>query len=314
MTAAPDVDAPFAEDELAVVRRAFARQMMSHAHRPHPALEAAFAAEPRERYLGPPPWRMASPGGYRDVPCTDPVVLYQDGLFALAEARRVNNGSPSLHARWLAALAPMPGERVLHVGAGTGYYTALLARCVGESGRVLGVEVDPVLAETARVNLAHLPQARVVAGDGARFPKEGEEVDVVYVNASVERPAAAWLDRLTAGGRILFPLGVPGEDRPGSRLASTGIGIGLLARRRGAGDGILAARAIGPAQFVRAQSDGGALAATTDECMALQRALKGGGAEFVRSLRWRIPPSATGTWHAGPDWSLSYEEPGRAEP
>ncbi|WP_372426323.1 protein-L-isoaspartate O-methyltransferase family protein [Salinarimonas chemoclinalis] len=307
-------DRDFTEDALAIVRRAFARQMMCHAHRSHSALEAAFATEPRERYLGPPPWRMASPGGYRDVPSTDPVVLYQDGLFALAEERRVNNGSPSLHARWLAALAPRPAERVLHVGTGTGYYTALLARCVGESGRVLGVEVDPALAAAARANLAHLPQARVFVGDGARFPEGEEEVDLVYVNASVERPAPGWLDRLAVGGRILFPLGVPGEDRPGSRLASTGIGFGLLARRRGAGDGVFAARAIGPAQFVRAESDAGVLAATPEERGSLQRALKGGGAEFVRSLRWRIPPSASGTWHAGPDWSLSYEEPSPDDP
>ncbi|WP_029031274.1 protein-L-isoaspartate O-methyltransferase family protein [Salinarimonas rosea] len=302
----------FSEDELAIVRRAFARQMMCHAHRPHAGLEAAFAVEPRERYLGPPPWRMASPAGYRDVASTDPAVLYQDVLFALAEERSVNNGSPSLHARWLAALAPMPGERVLHVGAGTGYYTALIARCVGEAGRVLAVEVDPVLAQAARANLAHLPHVRAVAGDGAHFPEE--DVDVVYVNASVERPAPAWLDRLAAGGRILFPLGVAGEDRPGGLLARTGIGIGLLARRRGAGDGILAARAVGPAQFVRAESETGALRATPDEREGLRRALKGGGAEFVRSLRWRIPASPSGTWHAGPDWSLSYEEPSRDEP
>ncbi|MGJ3263863.1 MAG: protein-L-isoaspartate O-methyltransferase family protein [Salinarimonas sp.] len=297
----------FTEDELALVRRAFARQMMSHARRPHPALEAAFAAEPRERYLGPPPWRMAAPAGYREVSSTDPVVLYQDALFALAETRRVNNGGPSLHAHWLAAIAPMPGERVLHVGAGTGYYTALIARCVGETGRVLAVEVDPALAQAARANLAHLPQTRVVAGDGARFPEDA--VDVVYVNASVERPAPAWLDRLAAGGRVLFPLGLAGEDKPGSPLARTGSGIGLLARRRGAEDAILAARAIGPAQFVRAESDAGALTATPDEREALRRALRGGGAEFVRSLRWRIPASPSGTWHAGPDWSLSYEEP-----
>ncbi|GGK43462.1 protein-L-isoaspartate O-methyltransferase family protein [Salinarimonas ramus] len=298
---------PFSQDELAIVRRAFARQMTALLRRPFPALEEAFATERREAYLGPPPWRVAvPPGGYREVPDPDPVIAYQDVLFALAEARGVNNGSPSLHARWIGALSPKPGDRVLHVGAGTGYYTALLARCVGESGRVLGIEVDPALAEAARRNLVHLPQAEIVAGDGATHPDE--LVDAVYVNASVERPAPPWLDRLAPGGRLVFPLGVPMEAR-GREPSRSGAGVGLLVQRTGARSAILAARSLGPAYFVRAESATDALTVSAEEREILRTALKAGGAEFVRSLRWRIPPSANANWHAGADWSLSYEEP-----
>jgi protein-L-isoaspartate(D-aspartate) O-methyltransferase len=77
-------------------------------------------------------------------------VVYQDMLFALASQRGVNNGSPSLHARCLHALSLREGERVAHIGAGTGYYTALIAHLVGAEGHVLAVEFDPALADLAR--------------------------------------------------------------------------------------------------------------------------------------------------------------------
>jgi protein-L-isoaspartate(D-aspartate) O-methyltransferase len=113
---------PFTPEELAVVRRAYARQMAAAAATVDPRVEAAFAAVARETFLGDPPWLIADlRGGYRPLPCADPVLAYQDVLFALARDRGVNNGSPSLHARLLGALAAKPGERVVHVGAGTGY-------------------------------------------------------------------------------------------------------------------------------------------------------------------------------------------------
>ena len=50
---------------------------------------------------------------------------------ALSEASKINNGQPVLHAVGLSALNPQPGEMAVHIGAGTGYYTAILARLVG---------------------------------------------------------------------------------------------------------------------------------------------------------------------------------------
>jgi protein-L-isoaspartate(D-aspartate) O-methyltransferase len=61
-------------------------------------------------------------------------VLYQDLVIALDPARGVNNESPSLHAKLLEALGPKPGERILHVGAGAGDYSAILAELVGPGG------------------------------------------------------------------------------------------------------------------------------------------------------------------------------------
>ena len=79
-----------------------------------------------------------------------------------APERGVNNGSPSLHAGWLHALSLRDGERVAHVGAGTGYYTAILAELVGRKGRVLAIEFDPALTEAARANLADRPNVTVI--------------------------------------------------------------------------------------------------------------------------------------------------------
>ena len=140
----------------------------------------------------------------------DPVALYQDLAFTLDPARGVNNGSPSLHAHWLNAIAPHPGERVCHIGAGTGYYTAILAELVGPQGTVVAVEFDPRLTAAARANLSHCKNAAVVEGDGTTFPDV--PADCIYVNFGVERPMTPWLEALPEGGRLIFPLGYRQEN------------------------------------------------------------------------------------------------------
>jgi protein-L-isoaspartate(D-aspartate) O-methyltransferase len=68
--------------------------------------------------------------------------------------RHLNNGQPSGHARWIESASIKPGEHVVHIGAGTGYYTAILACLVGPSGKVTGIEVDASLAARATVQMA----------------------------------------------------------------------------------------------------------------------------------------------------------------
>ena len=107
-----DNDRAFSAAELAVVRRAYARQMLAILGVDNPAIEAAFAAVPREAFLGPPPWTASSPfGGYRPLPGSDPVVLYQDLVIALDPARGVNN--PPVAARQ-AARGARPEARRAH--------------------------------------------------------------------------------------------------------------------------------------------------------------------------------------------------------
>src|SRR6185312_2768355 len=101
---------------------------------------------------GPGPWSLFAPdrwdplterSGYVQTPNDDPAFLYQDVLIALDRRRGINIGEPSLHARCLDALSPKAGETVVQVGAGSGYYTALLAHLVGPNGQVVAFEIDP---------------------------------------------------------------------------------------------------------------------------------------------------------------------------
>jgi protein-L-isoaspartate(D-aspartate) O-methyltransferase len=137
----------------------------------------------------------------------DPSRLCHDVLVAIDERRRLNNGQPSLWAALFDQLGLANGDRVIHVGSGPGYYSAILAELVGPSGNVTAIEIDSTLAERARANLASAwPQAQVIAADGFAFRAE-EPVDAIVVNAGVSHLALPWLDALkVVGGRLLVPL------------------------------------------------------------------------------------------------------------
>jgi protein-L-isoaspartate(D-aspartate) O-methyltransferase len=294
------------ETALVTVRRVYARQMLSLVgidRLKAPRLEDAFASVPRERFLGPPPWKiMRPPAGYLDLPQIDPVLVYQDVLIALAPERGVNNGSPSLHAHWLNAVAIQEGERVAHIGAGAGYYSAIIAHLVGPRGRVTAVEFDAALAEAARRNLADRANVDVVQADGGQWPRE--DVDCVYVNFAVARPAGPWIEHLADQGRLIFPLGVSraARFRRGRRDGPYGAAFLIM---RLAQPVAFSAKWLGHAFFVGAE---GELAESTAERQSLIAAFERGGAESVRSLRWRAPPSPDRSWLVGAGWSLSFDE------
>ena len=191
--------------ELDVVRRAFAKQVLAEVQVGNPRLEAAFATVRREDFLGPGPWVIPRwLDGWVATPDDDPVHLYIDNVVQIIAERHLNNGQPSGHAKWIDSAAIREGDHVVHVGTGTGYYTAIVAHLVGSSGKVTGIEADPGLAERAQANLASLANVRVLQGDGAAVPFD--TADVIYVNAGTTRPAQAWLDGLAEGGRLILPL------------------------------------------------------------------------------------------------------------
>jgi protein-L-isoaspartate(D-aspartate) O-methyltransferase len=95
---------------------------------------------------------------------------------------------------------------VLHVGTGLGYFTALMAHCVGPTGRVVGIEVDEALANGARANLAGTGWVEIRHGDGTAALDE--LFDAILVNAGVTHPLPQWLDALVPGGRMMLPITV----------------------------------------------------------------------------------------------------------
>jgi protein-L-isoaspartate(D-aspartate) O-methyltransferase len=193
------------EQELAIIRRAYAKQVLAKVQVDDPRLELAFTQVRREDFLGPGPWVIrGSTGEYVPTPSADPVHLYVDNVVQVIAERHLNNGQPSGHAKWMASAAIKASEHVVHIGTGTGYYTAIMARLVGPSGKVTGIELDADLAARAKENLSSYPNVPIVNGDGTSVPFDA--ADVIYVNAGVTRPVDSWLERLTDGGRLILPM------------------------------------------------------------------------------------------------------------
>ncbi|MEJ7667299.1 MAG: methyltransferase domain-containing protein [Casimicrobiaceae bacterium] len=193
-------------DRLAQRREQFAHLIARKAGVTDRRIAIAFARIAREHFLGPGPWCISESGAMSAS--SNPEYVYQDIVIALAASQGITNGLPSLHARCINEIAPMPGERVVHVGAGTGYYTAVLAELVGPHGHVTALEIEPRLAHKAAENLRRWPNVAVHNENGTDYSLECS--DVIYVNAGVSSPPLHWLDALDLDGRLLFPL-VPGK-------------------------------------------------------------------------------------------------------
>lgn len=123
-------------------RTFFASLITASIGQPNGRVTAALAVTPRERFVGPGPWSIFTASGYIETPSDDPAFLYQNVTVALIKEKRINNGEPLLHAAGLAALNVKEGETVVHIGAGSGYYTALLAHLTGPAGTVTAYEIE----------------------------------------------------------------------------------------------------------------------------------------------------------------------------
>ncbi len=118
-----------------------------------------------------------------------------------------SSSQPAMMAQMLELLEPALGQRVLEIGAGTGYNAALLSRLVGPSGKVVTVDVDPEIAERARRALrAEGAPVEVAVGDGRQGLEEGAPYDRIMVTASAQEIPRAWLEQLADGGRLVVPV------------------------------------------------------------------------------------------------------------
>jgi protein-L-isoaspartate(D-aspartate) O-methyltransferase len=273
-------------DEIAKRRRAYAAEITRRVS--DRRIEAAFAAVPREDFAGPPPWRIGSGGLFGQTISDDPARLYDDVLVAIDARRGINNGQPSLHAQSIDALHLKEGETAVQIGAGAGYYTAILARLVGPAGRVVAYEIEPDIAERAKANLARYPQVEVRARSGvADLPA----ADAIYVNAAASHPLRAWLDALKAGGRLLFPL-----------QAANSTGAMLMITRPERGDS-WPAQLLSGVVFIACEG-----AQDRGIARKLDEAFRRGGTGKVRSLRFGAEPSRS-DWLRGDGWALSTDPP-----
>ncbi|MDH3472325.1 MAG: methyltransferase domain-containing protein [Rhodospirillales bacterium] len=271
-------------DRIEDFRRVYAGMITAAAEVADPRIVEAFAAVPREDFLGQGPWDLMFDGVYARTPSDDPACLYQNFLVAIDRERQLNNGEPVFLARMIGALAAEAGEHIVHIGTGTGYYTAVLAEIVGPKGKVTAVEIDPGLAERSRSNLAHFKQVEVVSGSGSELKMA--KVDGIYVNAGASHPLACWLDALAPGGRLVLPL---------TTERGNGIVVKLTRRKKD-----FAARFISLTHiFACAGARNGKAA------KRLAKTLERGQWELIRSLRRDEHGRDESCWLHGAGWCLS---------
>jgi len=267
-------------------RSVFARMVVARAGCPsNRDVLRAFSTVPRHVFVGSGPWVVAEDGTRTGT--DDPALVYQDVGLGLTSA--IPTGLPSLHARLLDTLNISQGEHIMQVGAGTGYFTAILAELTGPSGRVDAFEIDGALAARAQTNLRPWPWVTVHVRSGVVVQ---ETVDVVYVNAGVQQLPRAWIDLLSANGRIVFPL-VPSNEAGA---------VFVVQRGR---DHSHSARFVSRARFVPCIG-------TQDEALAarLADAFRGNTCEHVKTLHMSpVAPDDT-AWFAGDGWWLSTNSAG----
>jgi len=260
-------------EDLTAWRRFFAEEIQAVVGIKTAALVEALATVPRERFLRKGPWLVLGVGDLggapRMTPDADPRHVYHNLSIAIDAERMLFNGAPGVVVTCLEALGLRPGDRLLHVGCGLGYYTALAALCVGPSGRVLSIEVDERLAAEAAANLKAFEQVEVRPGDGTDL--RDESFDAILVNAGVTHPHEAWLGALAAKGRMVLPLTFTTPQPPataGTGPARTGppAGTGSLT---GSGPTI----GKGPILLFTADGEAGSLAARVVTMVAIYSAV-----------------------------------------
>jgi protein-L-isoaspartate(D-aspartate) O-methyltransferase len=136
---------------------------------------------------------------------------YEDRALPIGFGQTISQ--PSMIALMFQALAPLPHERALEVGAGSGYAAALLGTLVHE---VFALELIPELAERGRENLAHAGARNVTlsTGHGEFGLPEFAPFDVILVSAGARSTPRSLVEQLAPGGRIAIPVG----DESGQRL------------------------------------------------------------------------------------------------
>jgi len=292
--------------DLELRRRFFAEELQAVCNFRSPGLVDAFAAVPRERFLAPGPWTvlgdasdgfmMGGPPKHRTTPDADPAHVYHNVAIAIDAQRQLFNGQPGTLAVYLDVLDLAPGKRVLHVGCGLGYYTAVMSQAVGSTGRVVAFEVDEPLASAARRNLASMPWVDVRHGD-ASGALDGA-FDAMLINAGVTHPLDTWLDALAAGGRVILPITgtIP--------LMGPTIGKGVSWLLTKEDDVRLATRPVGVVAIYSAIG-------LRDETLNARvgKALMGGPMQWaaVKHLRRDPHDESSSCWLHGPTWCWARE-------
>ena len=153
-----------------------------------PRLLAAFRAVPREDFIT---------GDYADY-------AYQDSPLPIESGQTISQ--PYIVALTIDAAGIKPGDKVLEVGAGSGYAAAVIGRI---AGRVIAVERHHELVEIATRRMSRLgyDNVRIVEGDGTLGWPADAPFDAIVAAASGSHVPQSWIEQLKPGGRIVMPIG-----------------------------------------------------------------------------------------------------------
>jgi len=176
----------FASEREAMIERQLRRRGISE-----PEILDAFRAVPREAFVG------------------DDVAHLAYGDHPLPIAAEQTISQPYIVALMTQAAAIRPGDRVLEVGAGSGYAAAVIGQI---AGKVIGIERQHVLVESARERLKRLgyDNVEVVEGDGTKGWPDAAPFDAILAAASGSHVPEALVAQLAPGGRLVMPIGEPG--------------------------------------------------------------------------------------------------------
>lgn len=171
------------EQNFKAMRRAMVESQLRTNDVNNPVIIEAILAEPREAY----------------VPEERRSAAYIDRAVPLGNGRALN--PPLATTRLLVEAAPRAGERVLLIGAATGYAAALLVRLGCD---VVAVEEDATLVAHARAVLGDRANLRIEAGPLANGHVKGAPYDLLVVDGAVEELSDALIDQLRIDGRAVF--------------------------------------------------------------------------------------------------------------
>jgi protein-L-isoaspartate(D-aspartate) O-methyltransferase len=166
------------------------RQIESRGIR-EPTILEAFRSVPREEFLA---------DEYR-------CIAYKDHPIPIEAGQTISQ--PYIVALMIHAAEIRAGDRVLEVGAGSGYAAAVMSRIAGQ---VIAIERQPDLVEVAQERMQRLgyDNVRIVEGDGTRGWAGEAPYDAILAAASGSHVPPAWVEQLADGGRIVMPVGDPG--------------------------------------------------------------------------------------------------------
>jgi protein-L-isoaspartate(D-aspartate) O-methyltransferase len=207
------------------LRRALVAELAEQIELSAPVREA-FLAVPRERFLP----RHAAEEGLEAVYRDAAIVTRTDASGAATSS----SSQPTMMALMLEALRVEPGQRVLELGAGTGYNAALLAQLVGPAGHVVTVEIDEETAAEARAALEG-SGVEVIAADGRDGWAAGAPYDRVVATVATAAVYPAWWRQLAPRGLLQAPLHIGDGLQPivtfrrsGTELRSTDVRVGAF--------------------------------------------------------------------------------------